>query len=537
MTPSQFRWAVGAVAALAAIAYRPALSAPYYLDDYSLFSDTAMLPGGADRLFDFARTRTLTYWTFFASFRVGGQNPTIDHALNLLLFLTLVALAATLYRQLISVRAALAATILFALHPLNSEAVIYVFARASLLAAALSVGAWILWVRKRHWLAAASAGLAMAAKEEAVVLPLFFLAFEVFYRRSPREAARALAWPLMAMAMAAAFFTLRVIYAARVTPEAGALVGSDVLTPLAYLQAQGRALWLYVRLTVFPVGLNFDHEIAGSAQSFDALGLAGLIAIAVLAAACLFWSRREPALFFPLGALILLAPTSSIAPLGDIAAERRMLLPLLCLAPVAGVLADRVFAERRLTGVLVVSAVVLAGLTYRRAEVWQDAERLWINTAEQSPSKARPKLHLSRALEERGAVADPRREQLLREATSVEPRSAGAWGELGLFLLRRQRNQEAGTALRTAYELAPDDPSMAANLGVALAAQGQLGDAENLFRRALALNPCNFDARNNLLFVFRSTGDLEQARAVAIPPADCVYPPGQRDALVRAAGL
>lgn len=536
MTLGRFWRIVTAVLALTAIAYWPALSAPYYLDDYSLFSDTAMLPGGADRLLDFARTRTLTYWTFFASFRGGGQNPALDHAVNLTLFLALVALAAGLYRQLIGARAALAATALFALHPLNSEAVIYVFARASLLAAVFSVGAWILWARKRHWLAAAAAGLAMASKEEAVVLPLFFLAFELLYWRSSREAIRALVAPLAAMTIAAGFFALRVIHAARVTPDAGALVGQDVLAPLAYLQAQGRALWLYARLTVLPAGLNFDHEIGG-AEGLDAYGLIGLLAIAALAAACLFWSRREPMMFFPLGALILLAPTSSIAPLGDVAAERRMLLPLLCLAPVAAVLAGRVLTDRRLSIALTAAALLLGASTHRRAQVWQEAETLWSDTAEQSPSKARPKVHLARALEERGAIADPQREKLLREATSAEPRSAGAWGELGLFLLRRQRTQEAAAALETAYELAPDDPSMAANLGVALAAQGQLGEAEELFRRALALDPCNFDARNNLLFVFRSAGDLEQARAIAVPPADCVYPPGQREALVRAADL
>jgi tetratricopeptide (TPR) repeat protein len=362
------------------------------------------------------------------------------------------------------------------------------------------------------------------------------LLFEILYRGSSREALRALAAPLAAMTITAGFFACRVVYAAQLTPDAGALVGQDLLSPLAYLQAQGRALWLYARLIVFPAGLNFDHEI-GPAQGPDPLGLAGVIALAALAGACLFWARRTPVLFFPLGALILLAPTSSIAPLGDLAAERRMLLPLLCLAPIAGVLADRFLAGQRLVGALAVCAVVLASSTYARATVWQDEETLWSQTAEQSPSKARPKIHLSRALDKQGAIADPRREQLLRDATHVEPRSAAAWSELGLFLLRRQRPEEAQSALRTAYELSPDDPFMAVNLGAALASQDQLNEAEELFRRALVLNPCNFDARNNLLFVLRATGDLEQVRAVAIPPADCVYPPGQKDALVRAAGL
>ena len=50
MSAGRFRRLVVAVLVLATIAYWPALSAPYYLDDYSLFSDTAMLPGGANRL-------------------------------------------------------------------------------------------------------------------------------------------------------------------------------------------------------------------------------------------------------------------------------------------------------------------------------------------------------------------------------------------------------------------------------------------------------------------------------------------------------
>src|SRR5690606_33792917 len=129
-------------------------------------------------------------------------------------------------------------------------------------------------------------------------------------------------------------------------------------------------------------------------------------------------------LFFPVGALILLAPTSSIAPLGDIAAERRMLLPLLCLAAIAGYFADRCLPQQRLHLAVIVVALLLGGATYQRVSLWQDAEAFWTRTVEQSPSKARPKLHLARALDERGAITDPQREKLLREATSVEPRSA-----------------------------------------------------------------------------------------------------------------
>jgi hypothetical protein len=64
--------------------------------------------------------------------------------------------------------AVLAAASLFALHPIQAEPVLYVFARATLLATLLCLASFVAWLREKRWLAAGWFALALAAKEECV---------------------------------------------------------------------------------------------------------------------------------------------------------------------------------------------------------------------------------------------------------------------------------------------------------------------------------------------------------------------------------
>ena len=97
------------------------------------------------------------------------------------------------------------------------------------------------------------------------------------------------------------------------------------LTWYQYFFTECRVIWDYVRLFFIPAGQNLDPEISISRNILAhgaVIGLAGLLIASVLA-----WTYRRR---FPLASygwfvwLILLAPTSSLVPIRDPMAERRM---------------------------------------------------------------------------------------------------------------------------------------------------------------------------------------------------------------------
>ena len=118
----------------ALLAYGPTLLSPFHFDDYSLFSDPVVTSSsGWWEVFRLERTRPLTYLTFWLNLQVGGDNPLGYHAVNLAIHLAAVWLAWPVFRMVADPNVALVAVAVFALHPLQTEPVAYVFARATLL--------------------------------------------------------------------------------------------------------------------------------------------------------------------------------------------------------------------------------------------------------------------------------------------------------------------------------------------------------------------------------------------------------------------
>jgi hypothetical protein len=138
------------------------------------------------------------------------------------------------------------------------------------------------------WIGPAGAGggvlAGLLAKEEAAALPVFLVGYEYVYRghkgRPRPEWLRA--WSIMFALCAAA--VARLTYVASVTPGAGALFDLGDITPWSYLLTQARVVWLYLRLLIVPVGLNFDRDVALS-TGFDAVTLAAWVGLALIALA------------------------------------------------------------------------------------------------------------------------------------------------------------------------------------------------------------------------------------------------------------
>jgi tetratricopeptide (TPR) repeat protein len=479
------------VAAVVA-AFGASLAGPFHLDDFSIFSDPALTsPGGWWDLWRPVQTRPLTWLTFWINYRLGGSHPAGYHAVNLALHLGAVLVALSVLGRLLDRRAALIAAAIFAVHPIQAEAVNYVFARAILLATLLCLAAADAWLRGRPWLAVAWFAAALAAKEECAAFPVALVLLGLAAVRS---------WPVVVMLVLALAAGLRVIWAASVVAGAGSGAGSAVAA-WDYLAAQGGVILRYLRLLVAPYGFTVDPQV----RSFPVAWIAvlALVLVAVL--------RRDR---WFLAGLVLLVPSSSVFPASDLAADRRMYLPLVILAAAPALLLRRV----RLRW-LAAAGLLLAGLSAHRTWVWSSEERLWSEAVARAPAKTRPRLQLARS------VGPVRGEKLLQEAAALVPEDPAVPAELGRLHLESGRPELALADFGRALALAPNDPRALNNRGTALAALGQREAARADFERALDRDPCLFEARSNLrrLGVERPAPPgcrytPDQARALSAPP-------------------
>src|SRR5690349_8012079 len=158
------------VAAL--VAFGASLGSTFHFDDYAIFADPYLTSAsGWWEVWRPLQTRPLTYFTFWINYHLGGRNPAGYHALNLALHLAAVLLLYDIFTRVLNRPAALAAAALFAVHPIQAEAVNYIWARSTLLMTVLCLLSWRSWLAKRYAMATVWFGLALLAKEECVAFP------------------------------------------------------------------------------------------------------------------------------------------------------------------------------------------------------------------------------------------------------------------------------------------------------------------------------------------------------------------------------
>jgi len=463
--------------AAALAAFGASLGSGFHFDDYAIFA-APLHP------FDLRQTRPLTYLTFWLNDQAGGQNAVGYHVVNLLLHLGVVLLVFECLRRLLPERAAFLAAAIFAIHPIQAEAVNYVWARSILLAVLLCLAAWRAWQDDHPWQAVAWFAAALLAKEECAAFPLMLWLVD----RKP--GARRSVGAMLLLSLAAG---THVIYATLVTPGAPAGFQAGI-SPWQYLAAQSVVILRYLRLLVVPYGFTVDPEIHVPLW-LGVMAWAGILAGAVFA-----WRKGQR---WIVAGLVLLLPSSSIFPAADLAADRRLYLPMIAFAAAAGLALARVkppWATAAAGAVLLILAMV-------RTSAWMTEESLWREAVERSPGKVRPKIQLARVLPAAEAL------ELLNRARAQDPYDPAIAAETGKVLLAEGQPEAALEEFGRALALAPRDARNLNNRGVALQALWQTDAARQDFERALQLDPNLTEARENLEKIDKAQGRKPNTRS------------------------
>ncbi|NIQ78870.1 MAG: tetratricopeptide repeat protein, partial [Anaerolineae bacterium] len=387
------------------------------------------------------RQRYIGYLTFALNYRLHGLNVAGYHLVNLFIHIStalLLYLIVTLTFQTPLLRAspvrdyaphiAVFTALLFACHPLQTQAVTYIWQRVTSLAAMLyllSLTAYVRWrlsaslrtagAKALPWyvLALLSAVLAMKTKETAFMLPLTLAMYEFLFFQGKTLPRIGYLLPLL-LTMLIVPLTLFSI-----DRPAGELIDdvSDVtrghsnLSRYEYLMTSLRVIVTYIRLLFLPVNQNLDHDYPTYRSLLDmpvTVSAVFLLCIAGLGVLLLLRSRNgAPHLriisFGIFWFFLNLALESSVIPLNNVIFEHRLYLPSMGVFLAVTVLVFHAVQKLKerwkgagRAAVLILAGVVLAltGATYARNGKWGDEVTLWQDVVSKSPVKAWARISL-----------------------------------------------------------------------------------------------------------------------------------------------
>lgn len=466
--------------------------------------------------------RPLTLLSILLDSTVYGATPAALHATNVALHVTAVLLLFSLLAQLLDAPSlrqlvgprpwprllgAFGAALIFATHPIHSEAVNSIFNRSELLVGVLGLATlWALWRFEARrpvlaWsLAALGSWLGLLAKESALAVPPVALLLVMTLRpaKAWRARLRRLRPALLLVAALALYVLMR--WWALGSPFTGELTEQSEpssLSAAARLSMTASGLVEAWRMLVWPHPLLIsykNHELVS-------LGVALLVHAALITAALYAWRRNvRVALFSLLSFCLALLPSSRLftEPAISVAVAERYLYfasTMVALAVAVGLAA----AASRL-GVLgpavvpLLLALVLGRSTMARTEDWAS-------------------------------------EVLLYEAEyRAAPGSEDATRLIVVAYTDQGRNEEAVRICDDRLREHPKSPKLGVNCGNAYDALGRFADAERAYLQATSVGGIGAAPFGNLGRLYARTGRREEAVAQFLAAADAEVVPAARHA-------
>jgi tetratricopeptide (TPR) repeat protein len=523
-------------------AYLNGLRAPFELDDFASIPENASIrtlwplsvPLSPPATGTTVGGRPVANLTLALNHALGGDGVMGYHAVNILIHaLAALALFGVVRRTLAmpalqgrfgrdALPLALAAALLWALHPLLTESVTYVIQRVESLMGLfylLTLYCLIRSVdsgRSAAWQAGAitSCLLGMATKEVMVTAPLAALLYDrTFISGSFREALRRRPW--LYACLGATWLLLGVLVARTGWSRGGSAGFTGWSAAGGYWLAQSQAAARYLGLSLWPHPLVFDYGTVILAHPRDSALCALLMVPLAAATLYMIWRRPVPG-FLAAWFFLILAPSSLIPVATQTMAEHRMYLPLGAVV-VSVVLGSYRLLGRRAFALLGAFAVGLGLLTCARNEDYRSAASLWGAAVASEPDNARARCALGSVLRPLpGRLPDAVAQ--LREAVRLDPGYALAHNELGIALQGAPgASDEAIGQFREALRIDPNFAIAHNNLGLALAQSGKTREAIDEFEAAVREKRDYAEALSNLgvaLCISGRTGEgIEQLKA------------------------
>lgn len=527
------------------IVYSNTFKVPFVLDDHYVIAYNPIIkdlnyfikPSTAQHfdknLFEYPtfKKRYIGYLTFALNYKIQGLDVTGYHIVNLLIHISTALLV--YYFILLSFRTphmsssslkersehiAVIAALFFVAHPIQTQAVTYIWQRVACLASMFYLLSVTMYVKARLTYQSRSeenavpvrgraarsllyyvpslvfAMLAMKTKEIAFTLPVSIVLYEFMFFNGNLKKRVLYLIPL--------FCTILIIPLSLINIDKpfGELINTvgevtraqtDV-SRFDYLFTEFRVIVTYIRLLFLPINQNLIYEYQIYRSFIDPnVFLSFIFLLSLLGVSILLMYRYRSKMtevrlisygifwFF-----ITLSVESSVMPIIDPIFEHRMYLPsigvftslITILFLLMGRLKNKWWKTQKLSvAFLTVLLVVLSGTTYARNEVWRTDVGLWEDVVNKSPKSALAYYNLGNAYRDKGDLINA--EKAWRGALEIKPSFTHALNALG-----------------NVYYLS-----------------GQLEEAKKYYLEALEADIKNGIAHYNLALILEKSNKLEEA--------------------------
>lgn len=434
---------------------------------------------------------------------------------------------------------ALFATVLWVINPIQTQAITYIVQRMASIAGMFYIMSMYFYLKGRtsqhnlykviHYFLCLVAGiLAFGSKENAAMLPISILLFDLFLIQGlTKENIKKNSFILLVLILIPLTFAL-ILEGPSIFQPRHVFSGYEQrpFTLVERLLTEPRIILFYVSLLLYPMPdrLSISHDISISHSLINPLTtIISILVILIILCLTIIKSRKWPfisycIIFYFLNHLI----ESSIFPLELIFEHRNYIPSMLFFAPISilTIMAIKFFSYKRYMQVIfaVFVVLVLVGLghsTFMRNFIWKTEESLWIDATEKAPDLIRPwnnlgNFYASRNLHEKALT------QYIKALSKkdIHAKKRGrylAYYNIGLTYGKMGEEDKALSYYQESEKISFFFADTHNNKGILLLEKDLFDEARHEFEKAIRYDNKHYEAHNNIGFLLLKTGKAEKA--------------------------
>lgn len=384
--------------------------------------------------------------------------------------------------------------LLFAIHPLHVESVVWISERKDVLYTCFFMGALLAYqqylVKKKTVFYGLTLFLflgSLLAKSAAVVLPLVLLLLDYWYEKK---------WDKQLILAKIPFFALALLFGVvNVVIQSEEAIGDlEQFSLFQRFLFVSYGFVMYIVKLFFPIHLSALYPYPDVSKSLPfyfylaPLGVLGLIALFIRFRQQKVWVFSG--LFFLINIILVL----QLIPVGDaIMADRYTYLPYIGLFLLLGYGLDSLLKRKRKTliylgyGAALFYAISCTYLTFARTKIWKNSLTLWTNVIEQYPDRL-PIAYNNRGNYYRENGDTQKAIEDYTKTIALEPTYYRAYGNRGNLYVDQKQYDLALADYTKVLQLKPNSAHAYANRGGIYVEQQQFDNALADFKQALKID-------------------------------------------------